>query len=360
MGASRVKPKMLDRFVGCLLGLACGDALGAPVEDWSRDTIRSSLGFVRDYQTTYLGRGIITDDTQMSILLCESIIQNEHFDPSHFAYLIGEWMRRIDEGEEPARGAGKSISLAARRLYKGTYWKRSGEFSAGNASVVRVPPLALFLCKKAEDQVIRDSGDSAVPTHIDPLAIACTQVFALAIQRLIHEDCESFDPRAFASKLAESARELNPRVAEAIENLAPSLAGREMEEIAFVVPGGSKEITHFDRGVYLEEDLKQVVSMGTSKFVLQSLPAALFCFLIHHRDPESAILCAVNAGGDADTIGAMTGALAGTFNGAQAIPSRWLTELEKKDYLIDLSNMLYDLATEGRTTKEFGGWRLTP
>jgi ADP-ribosylglycohydrolase len=68
----------------------------------------------------------------------------------------------------------------------------------------------------------------------------------------------------------------------------------------------------------------------------------------------------VNAGGDADTIGAMTGALAGTFNGAQAIPSRWLTELEKKDYLIDLSNMLYDLATEGRTTKEFGGWRLTP
>ena len=210
----------------------------------------------------------------MAILLCESIIQNEHFDPSHFAYVIGEWMRRIDEGVEPARGAGKTISLAGRRLYKGTYWKRSGEFSAGNAPVVRVPPLAMFLCKKPEDQLIRDSGESSVPTHIDPLAIACTQVFSLAICRLLHADPDKFSPVDFANGLVEAARELNPHVAEVIESLAPRLVGHEIEEIAFVVPGGPRELTHFDRSIYLEEDLKEIVSME---------PASLCCRACRRR-----------------------------------------------------------------------------
>ncbi len=358
MGKHRSKPKMLDRFVGCLLGLACGDALGAPVEEWSHDTIKSSLGFIRDYQTTILGRGIITDDTQLTILLAESIIENEHFDPSHFAYLIGEWQRRIDEGQESGRGAGQTISLAARRLYKGTYWKRSGEFSAGNSAAVRIAPLALFHCKRPQEVLLRDCADSSVPTHLDPLAIAGAQVHAIAISQLLVADYENFKPLEFTKALATAARELNGQVADVIDDLIPRLEGQNVEDIAFVVPGGAKEITHFDRSVFLEEDIKEVVKMGTGKFILQSLPAALYCFLVHPYDVESALLCAVNAGGDADTIAAMTGSLAGAFNGAQAIPARWLVELEKKDLLIDLSNMLYDLATEGRTTKEFGGWRL--
>jgi poly(ADP-ribose) glycohydrolase ARH3 len=358
MTPARPKPKLLDRFVGCLLGLACGDALGAPVEEWTRETIRASIGFIKDYQTTILGRGVVTDDTLMAILMCESIIQNEHFDPSHFAFALGEWMRRIDEGKEPARGAGKTVSMAARRLYKGTYWKRSGEFSAGNAPVVRVPPLALFQCKAPEDQVQQLAMESSIPTHIDPLATASTQVFATAVHRLLDQNPESFDPAQFLARLVECAKSLNAQVAESIEALVPRLVGQEVREIAFLVPGGPKEVTHFDRSVFLDEDIKEISAMGTGKFVLQSLPASLYCFLKHPCDLESAVLCAINSGGDTDTVGAMTGALAGTLNGAQAIPSRWLVELEKKDYLIDLSNMLYDLATEGRTTKEVGGWHL--
>jgi ADP-ribosyl-[dinitrogen reductase] hydrolase len=358
MGKPRNKPKTLDRFVGCLLGLACGDALGAPVEEWSHETIKSTLGFIRDYQTTILGRGVITDDTQLTIILSESIIQNEHFDPSHFAYSIGEWQRRIDEGKEPGRGSGQTISLAARRLYKGTYWKRSGEFSAGNSPAARVAPLGLYHCRRPEDTLIRDASNSAIPTHIDPLAIAGTQLMAIAVCRLIETDYENFSPIEFVKGLVEAAQPLNVQVADVIEDLVHRLEGQNVEDIAFVVPGGPQEITHFDRSIYLEEDVREVVKMGTGKFILQSLPAAMYCFLSHPYDFESAVLCAVNAGGDADTIAAMAGALAGVFNGAQAIPIRWLNELEKKDLLIDLANMLYDLATEGHTTKEFGGWRL--
>jgi len=358
MGKPKRKPKTIDRFVGCLLGLACGDALGAPVEDWSHEAIHSSLGFVRDYQTTILGRGIVTDDTMMAILLSESIIQNEHFDAAHFAYTLGDWMKRIDNGEEPGRGAGNSVSLAARRLYKGTFWKRSGEFSAGNSSAVRVPPIGLFHCKHSEDELLRDAADSSVPTHIDPLAIAGTQVYAAIICRLLASDYDKFEPIKFATEIAELARPLSAQVADAIMDLVTRLEGRQVEEIAWMVPGGPTEITHYDRSIFLEVDIKEVISMGVGKFILQTLPAAMYCFLAYPYDLEAAILCAVNAGGDADTIGAMVGAMAGTFNGAQAIPIRWLNELEKKDILIELSNMLYDLATEGHTTRDFGGWRV--
>ena len=358
MAINRPKPRILDRFVGCLLGLACGDALGAPVEEWTATSIRASLGFVRDYQTTILGRGIVTDDTLMTILLAQSLIQNEHFDPSHFAYTLGEWMRRVDEGEESGRGAGQTVSLACRRLYKGVYWKRSGEFSAGNSAAVRVPPLAMFHCRKPESVIIKDAEDSAVPTHIDPLAIAGTQVYAVALCRLLHADNESFNAIEFVKSLAEFARPLHGQVADVIEDLIYRLQGRSVEDLAFVVPGGPTEVTHFDRSMFLEEDVRELDRMGTGKFILQSLPAAMFSFLANPHDVESAILCAVNAGGDTDTIAAMAGAMAGAFNGAQGIPMRWLNELEKKDLLIDLANMLYDLATEGRTTREIGGWRV--
>lgn len=351
---------MLDRFVGCLLGLACGDALGAPVEEWSRETIRNSLGFVKDYQTTILGRGIVTDDTLMTILLAESLIQNEHFDPSHFAYLLGDWQRRIDNGTEPGRGAGQTVSIAGRRLYKGMYWKRSGEFSAGNAAAVRVPPLALFHCKRTIDELLRDAEYSAIPTHIDPLAIAGSKAFALMIHCLLQMDYDKFDPLEYAKQVTELVSPLDRQIADVVEDLIERIRGRCLDEAAFVIPGGPQKITYFDRGMLLDEDIKEVAGMGTGKFILQSLAAAMFCFLAHPRDPESAIICAVNAGGDTDTIGAMTGALSGAFNGAQGIPVRWLNELEKKDLLIDLANMLYDLATEGRTVREFGGWRVVP
>jgi ADP-ribosyl-[dinitrogen reductase] hydrolase len=358
MGKSGSKPKTIDRFVGCMLGLACGDALGAPVEEWSAEAIRISLGFVRDFQTTILGRGIVTDDTQMAILLAQSIIQNEHFDPGHFAYMIGDWMRRIDEGEESGRGVGQSVSLAARRLYKGTYWKRSGEFSAGNSSASRVPPLALFHCKGGEETLLRDAADSSIPTHIDPLAIAATQVFAAAIQRLLIADYENFDPVEFVTGLADVARPLNQRVAHVIEELAQRLEGRLIVDTGFLVPGGPMEMMHFDRGMFIEEDVRELVAMGTGRFILQTLPAALFAFLAHPHDFESSVLSTVNAGGDADTITCMTGALSGTFNGAQAIPIRWLNELEMKDHCIDLANMLYDLATEGHTKTDYESWRI--
>jgi ADP-ribosyl-[dinitrogen reductase] hydrolase len=347
-------PRLIDRFVGALLGTGVGDALGAPVEEWSSQTIRATLGQVRDYQTTFLGRGIITDDTQMTMLLAESVIQNEHFDPAQFAYSLGQWMKRNDEGIEPARGVGYTISLSCRRLYKGTYWKRSGEFSASNGAATRVAPLGLLYAAKGAEglaDLLTDVKDSAVPTHIDPVAIAGAQVIAVSVMRLASEDRSDFNADGFINWLIGLMDEYNPQMAEVLRNVKYCLLQGAGQDVSFLIPMKHVGLQDIRLGYELDTDLEHMARLGNGRIVLESVPAALYAFLSSPSNFERSLLVAINAGGDTDSIGAITGALSGAFNGAQAIPMRWVQDLEKKDYLIELANLLYDLASEGKPRK---------
>jgi poly(ADP-ribose) glycohydrolase ARH3 len=77
----------------------------------------------------------------------------------------------------------------------------------------------------------------------------------------------------------------------------------------------------------------------------ESVPAAIYSFLAHPDSFEEAVVFAVRLGGDADTIGAMTGAIVGAYHGASAIPERWLAALENgpkgRDYVRDLADRLF-------------------
>ena len=352
MRAESQTPKLLDRFVGALLGTGVGDALGAPVEEWSSQTIRATLGQVRDYQTTFLGRGIITDDTQMTILLAESLVQNEHFDPAQFAYNLGQWMKRNDEGIEPARGVGYTISLACRRLYKGTYWKRSGEFSSGNGAASRVAPLGLYHSPKGSESLadlLDDARDSAIPTHVDPVAIAAAQVIAAAVMRLANEDRADFNADNFINWLIGLMDSRNPQMAEVLRNIKYCLREGAGQDASFLIPTKYIGMRDISLGYDLDVDLEHMARLGCGSFVMESIPAALYAFLSSPNNFERSLIVAVNAGGDTDSIAAMTGALSGTFNGAQSIPMRWINDLEKREYLIEMANHLYDLATEGKS-----------
>lgn len=68
--------------------------------------------------------------------------------------------------------------------------------------------------------------------------------------------------------------------------------------------------------------------IGTGSRASRAVPAAIWAFLVHPDDPEEAVVTAVALGGDTDTIGAMTGALAGARNGASTIPTRWMEVVE--------------------------------
>ncbi|MEO7994783.1 MAG: ADP-ribosylglycohydrolase family protein [bacterium] len=341
-------PSTLERCIGTLFGLAIGDALGAPVEGWPRETIRTAYGFIRDYQYTMMGKGVVSDDTQMTLALAESIVQERKFDPEHFAFCLGEWMRRNDLGIEVARGASKTVTLTTRELYKGTHWTQTGQPSASNVPAVRVAPLALFHIHSSETDLLRDVEDSSLPTNIDPLAIAGAKIIALAIRALLRTDPEHFSVSAFLDYLELHARHTSTRLADALAPLREYLCQETIEDQVFASPCGGYAHPEFGDNLNMEiRDRFEILGqIGTGKFVLESIPAALFCFLQSPSNFESTITTAVNAGGDTDSIAAIAGALSGAFNGSSRIPQRYLSELEHQVRLMDLATCLCALADQ--------------
>jgi ADP-ribosylglycohydrolase len=339
------EPSLQDRFIGTILGVAVGDALGAPVEGWSRKTIKTVLGTVRGYQLTMMGKGIFTDETQLTLVLLKSLLHCRKFAPEDFGNRIGEWMRLSDEGIEPARGVGRTISLAARKLYRGIPWDQSGEYSASNGAAVRIAPLTLLnYDTDGISEFMQDVENSAKPTHIESLAIQGAKVIALAQYLVLKEDRFFFDRIEFIDNLIKLAGEHAPKMVGSIAQLKKYIGRKPIEHKVYDKPC-SKNV--FSRGQSIEDtDDRYAIleEIGTGKYVLESVPAALYCFLNSPSSFEETLLTAVNAGGDTDSIAALAGSLSGALNGAPAIPMRWLMDLENREEMIELSIQLHEQA----------------
>ena len=331
-----------ERFIGMILGVAIGDAVGAPVEGWTRETIQTVLGCVRGYQMTVMGKGFYTDETQMTLVLLRSILNCRGFDPADFGTQIGEWMRLSDEGIESARGVGRTISLAARKLYRGIPWDQSGEYSASNGAAVRIAPLSL-LYHDTEDikHFMDDVENSCRPTHIESHAIQGAKVIALALYLLVKEDKFLFDRLKFLDDLIMLSKRHAPRVIGSLVPLRKYISS-PIEHKVFEQPNVGRAFRCKERINETDNRFSVLEEIGTGKYVLESVPAALYCFLNTPENFEETILTAVNAGGDADSIASIAGALSGALNGAPAIPMRWLMDLENREEIIELASRLYD------------------
>jgi ADP-ribosyl-[dinitrogen reductase] hydrolase len=301
--ASPVLPS--DRYVGCLVGLALGDALGAPLEFLSREQIAATWGEVRDL----LGGGWLnvdpgeyTEDTQLAVALGSSIAALGRVDPADIARRFVAWLHG-----EPT-DVGKLTRIALRYHEQGVPWQEVGprvcqELAgrcAGNGSVMRCAPVGLFHALRP-DQLVRDSALTSALTHADPQPVWGTIAVNLAIAELVAGRSDNLIPR-----IAEQIEE--PRVRQALLR-APKLARKDVRS------GG---------------------------YVLETLSAA-FWALENHRGFEEVVVAAINLGDDADTVGAVAGALAGAREGIGAIPERWLKQLQHAEPLAELARALHHL-----------------
>lgn len=298
-----------DRYIGSMIGLAVGDAMGVAVEfrpPGTFEPVREMTGG----GVFRLKPGEWTDDTSMAICLAESLIACRGFSPKD---QMDRYVRWYKEGYNSSTGQcfdiGNTVRDALER-YLETGQPFSGSEhpdSAGNGSLMRLAPAALFYAENP-DEAIRFCGLSSATTHGAMEAIdACKLMGALII------GCLRNVGKADLLKL------------------------RFLDAMDIFCPVFSPSIVDIMEGSYRR---KQPPEIRASGYVARSLEAALWAF--SETDTfEEGLLKAVNLGDDADTVGAIYGQLAGAYYGIQGIPARWVEPLAFRDKLFDLAEGLY-------------------
>ena len=273
-----------DRARGCLLGGAIGDAMGGPFEGQPGPLrFREHAGWR------------ISDDTQLTLATCESIIEMGRISPEHIAARFLQWFR-----ERRLSGLGSSTLKALRDLDAGAHWALAGakgEMSAGNGAAMRIAPLAFHLDPEVAErrQIIRDVCRI---THHNEEAYAGAIAVAAAIRWLV------FHKSASPAKLLEAV----------LTHLPDS---RVRDRIA--------ELNSLPNNFAVAELGTQ---FGSSAYVVESVPFALYAARqIDHLPLELVLRSAIEAGGDTDTIASITGQIAGAWIGASQIPTELIDSL---------------------------------
>ena len=195
----------IDKARGCLLGQAVGDALGAPIEGWSRGRIRRIYGEVRDYIEA-AGRarlpGLYTDDTQQALILADVLIEYRGFDPEGARRLYVELARPSPGLPRGAyRGTGGSFRAALERMAAASPGESTGVASAGNGAAMRIAPLGLWYAgdhAALQQAVIQASRQ----THTDPRAIAAASAVAYLAAHLATMPAQTADDARAALRAA--------------------------------------------------------------------------------------------------------------------------------------------------------------
>ena len=310
---------ILDKFKGTLIGCAVGDALGAPVEGMPPEAILEEYGRVTDFIDARFGTGRITDDTQMTITLAQSIIELGHLDVVHTGFKFARWMDLSERNVKEARGVGKACGEACRRLNSGAGPEESGVDSAGCGAAMRASPAGLRFYHDL-DGLRRASIEQARITHTNSEAVAGAVAVAFVVARGITDEGD-LERASLAGSAAKFVTDIDSSMAARIAGLRDYLDASPEEGFAYT---------------------------GTGGYVMETVPAALFAFLRTPYYLEETVVTAVNAGGDTDSIGAIAGAISGSFNGLGALPARWKDNVEGREYIEHLAQRLYTLTPAGK------------
>ncbi|AUX09870.1 ADP-ribosyl-[dinitrogen reductase] hydrolase [Halalkaliarchaeum desulfuricum] len=298
-----------DNAAGVMLGLACGDALGRPVEFRSARQIRAEHGTLTDMVgngTWGQPAGTITDDTDQALCIARSLADHGEFDPEDVAARFVQWY------ESGPFDIGNMTRQALQRLASGDSWEEAGQrvwkassegSNAGNGSVMRCPPLAIAY-PNDHDRLAEVSRQSSQITHADPRCTEGCVILNLTIAGLL-EDTDS-------------------PLQEALDYVGSNAPDELVTALQPLARGDSPD------------------TLETSGYVVHSLQTALHDGLFA-ESAEDAIVTAVNRGGDTDTIGAIAGAVAGARFGASQLPDRWLTAIDEADELEALAAQLVEL-----------------
>lgn len=322
------EPTQIERYRGCLLGLAAGDALGTTVEFKAPGTFRPVEDMVGGGKFG-LSAGEWTDDTSMALCLAESLIEKRGFNPEDQLRHYVRWYREGHmSSTEKCFDIGNATAAALHRFEKtGEPYSGSRDpQAAGNGSIMRLAPAPLLYARAItyhfDDvgplEAIERSGESSRTTHGARNAVdACRYLGALIVGA-----ANGFEKEQLLS-----------------EHFSP--VGSEYWEKWPL----TEELNEVAAGSFKRKEPPEIRGRG---YVVGSLEAALWAF--HKSDSfKEGALMAVNLGEDADTTGAVYGQLAGAYYGERAIPESWRYKIAHRLILEYFAERLYKI---GKTIRE--------
>jgi len=238
-------------------------------------------------------RWSISDDTQLTLATCESIIEARKVSPDHIANRFLQWY-----GAGQISGVGASTLKALRDLDAGQHWALAGakgERAAGNGAAMRIAPLAFFLdpTEPSDCQLIRD------------------------VCRITHHNEEAY---VGALAVVTAVRSL------AFDHASPSDL---LEAVLSILPDSRVRDRIIELNSFHDASIADVATrFGSSGYVVESVPLSLYAArLIDRFQFEEILRMVIEAGGDTDTNASITGQMLGTWIGASEIPARLIHSL---------------------------------
>lgn len=356
-----LNPNLADKFLGCLVGLAVGDALGSALEFKRRQEIADEYGVVRDYlpRETFglvagheevefqgLPAGATTEDTHLALLHTASIVRTGgKVEPLDF----GPYFLQVLDGPLcDLLGATTAASLRLARETNDFQAGLGGERAAGNGVAVRIAPVGLLHCYGRFDtqRFVSDCEKAARLTHNNPIAIGAGVAVATGVRLFCRREIIPEDLMAAALDMLPPGYLGLPLAGNPLRQklLAAQDYIEERQTLVDNVEASGLAVDFF------RIDLNNMERCGTTGYAPDSIAAAFYAATARKDSFEEALLLAVNAGGDADTIAAITGALAGAYHGLSGIPERWRNGLLNYELVIQAARALHKTARSKELT----------
>ena len=314
------KQAVRDRFQGCMLGLAIGDALGYPTEFLSLSAIRARFG--RDGVTDFASAGSLppgsySDDTQMSLAVARGLASASNcLDDAEqvIGSICREFVVWLDtEALADPRAPGNTCLTGCRALKRGLPWREAGvRESKGCGAAMRTAPIGLVYHQRPE--LLREVANGASAcTHAHPTGVAAGIATAWLTALALAGDIDDM-----VGKLLEFVGDVSDEFNDKMRQVQTVL-GREPDD-AFAV-------------------------LGEGWIGEEAVAGALYCFLRSPDDFAATVRAGANTQGDSDSIACIAGALSGAYNGITRIPEPWVQGVERTKVLADMARRLLAIAT---------------
>ncbi len=339
----------IDKYKGCLIAGAIGDALGYPIEFLNEKKIFSSYGEkgLTEFDTVN-GIAQISDDTQMSmftangLLVAATISKIKREMPKYVKCIADsykDWLITQSESFSSHSKGNNSWLLNESRLFSSRepgHTCLSAILSGSNGTIadpinnskgcggiMRVAPIGLFFSSKYHsfEEIDKLAAESSALTHGHDLGYMPSAVVAHIISLVSHDDDIS---------LISAVRSAKSFVEELF---------KDKEHIGELIALIDKAIELSQKDI---DDLEAIHLLGEGWVAEETLAIALYCSLKYSDDIQKALIVSVNHKGDSDSTGAVTGNILGAYLGYEKIPQKYLDELELKDVILELASDLYN------------------